>query len=67
MYLILVEAGSDNYYHSCCFGLCFSDLTFARYIIELEPASFGILYDSLGSENFSAFVKTVYDVLKLCL
>ena len=46
---------SDNYYHSCCFCLCFSDLTFARYIIEFKPAAFGILYDSLGSENLSAF------------
>jgi hypothetical protein len=64
--LVLLEACSDNNYHSGCLSLCLSDFTFTRYVVEFEPAAFGILYDALCSEYFSALIEAVNDLLDLC-
>ena len=64
--LISLEAGADYYDHAVCFCLCSSDFAFTRYVVELEPAAFGVLYDALSSEYFTAFVKAVNDFLEFC-
>ena len=64
--LVLLEACSDNNHHSGCLSLCLSDFTFARYVVEFEPAALSVLYDALGSEYFSALIKAVNDFLDFC-
>ena len=63
---VLLKACSDNNYHSGSFSLCLSYLTFARYVVEFEPAAFSIFYDALSSEDFTALIEAVNDFLKLC-
>ena len=67
MQFLLVESCSDYSYHARSLGSGLSYLALARHIVELQPSSVGILYDALCSDDLTAFIQTVNDILELSL
>ena len=67
MQLLLIESRSYHGYHARRFGAGLSDLAFARYIVELQPAAVGVLYDALCSEDFAALIEGIDDLFQFVL